>query len=125
MEYYGLTLGHVVIALKSQNVSIPGGRIDVGREEYLLRTVGQFGSVDEMRDVIISSTPDGAFIRLSDIAEVSDTFEKRTTTSRFNDQKSMTITMSKKPSGNTIALIEQIKQTCEYYQKKLNGSRLN
>jgi multidrug efflux pump subunit AcrB len=119
LEYYGLTLGHVVTALKSQNVSIPGGRIDVGREEYLLRTVGQFDSVDEMRDVIVASTPDGGFIRLSDIAKITDTFEKRSTTSRFNDQKSMTITTSKKPSGNTIALIKQIRQTCEYYQTKL------
>lgn len=119
LDYYNLSLGHVVTALASQNVSVPGGRIDVGREEYLLRTVGQFESVDELNDVIISSTPNGGIVRLSDVGRANDTFRKRTSTSRFNGEVSMTISMSKKPKGNTIALIDEIREVCEEYERRL------
>jgi len=119
LDYYNLSLGQVVAALSTQNVSIPGGRIDVGREEYLLRTVGQFESVDELNAVIIASTPNGGFVRLSDVGRANDTFKKRTSTSRFNGERSMTISTSKKPEGNTIALIAEVRDLCKEYQKRV------
>jgi len=119
LESYGLSLGHVISALAAQNVSIPGGRLDIGREEFLLRTIGQFESTDEMEDVIVASTPDGGFVRVSDVAEVNDTFEKRITTARFNDEVSMTISTSKKASGNTLDLIELIREECEAFSRTL------
>lgn len=119
LDFFNLSLGHIVIALASQNVSVPGGRIDIGNEEYLLRTIGQFKSVDELNNVVISSMPDGSRIRLSDVAEINDTFEKRTTSSRFNGEASMTLSMSKKADGNTIALIEDIREICREYEQKL------
>ncbi|MFH1891514.1 MAG: efflux RND transporter permease subunit [Candidatus Zixiibacteriota bacterium] len=119
LEFYNLSLGHIVTALASQNVSIPGGQIDIDREEYLLRTIGQFESIDQIRNVVISSTPDGGIVRLSDVAQATDTFERRRTTSRFNGDVSMTISLSKKPKGNTIALIEEVRKTVDDFRRSL------
>lgn len=119
LRHFNLALGHVVTALAAQNVSIPGGKIDVGREEYLLRTVGQFESVEEIEDVILVSTPEGATVRISDVARVNDRFEERHSTSRFNSRNSMTISTSKKAGGNTLDLLAQIKQIAKDFERRV------
>jgi len=119
LEFYGLAIEQVVAALAAQNVSITGGRVDVGREEYILRTVGQFEDVEEIGSVIVTSIPTGARVTVGDVANIRDTFERRNTTSRFNDRKSMTISTSKKASGNTIELIEQIRKIADDYRALL------
>ena len=53
LNAYNLSLGYLVQALRGRNMNIPGGTIKIGRSEYLLRTMGEFQNVDEIRNVVI------------------------------------------------------------------------
>ncbi len=71
----GLTITAVRDAIRRRNQDVSGGQIDSGKRRYLLRTVGRFQDLDQLRELIVDRRED-ATIRLSDIAEIDfDHFE--------------------------------------------------
>jgi multidrug efflux pump subunit AcrB len=118
---YGLTLTQVAAALKGANLNLPGGNLKTSGEEYILRTVGQFESPDQIGEVIVGTSPGGGLVRVSDIAQVQDTFRELRILSRFEGQPAATLSISKKAGGNSIKLIEEIRALAEVYGKRLDG----
>jgi len=71
----GLTITAVRDAIRRRNQDVSGGQIDSGKRRYLLRTVGRFQDLDQLRELIVDRRGD-AVIRLLDIAEIEfDHFE--------------------------------------------------
>jgi len=68
---HGLSVSQVRDAIQSDNVEIPGGRIDQGDAEVALRTPGRFESVDQFGQIVVA-TQGGAPVRVADVATVSD-----------------------------------------------------
>ena len=119
MAGYRIPLMQVVSALQAANLNLPGGDLEIDRSEYLIRTVGEFGSLEDIGNVILRSQKFGSHVKISDIAKVRDTFSKINRISRFNSRRAVTITAFKKTEGNTIELVEKIKQITAEYRKKL------
>jgi len=72
----GLALRDVRDALRERNRDRSGGTVDSGKRQYLLRTVGRFDNLDELRQLVLARRGD-AVIRLADVAEVRlDHFEE-------------------------------------------------
>jgi multidrug efflux pump subunit AcrB len=62
-------------AITERNRDISGGEIESGKRRYLLRTVGRFQDLQELRDLILVRRGD-SLIRLGDVAKVKiDHFE--------------------------------------------------
>jgi len=86
LEAYGLTMLGVVQALSAQNIQIGSGSVYEGSFRYLVQTEGQFGSVEEIRNAVITYRDGGAdpttgrssptAVRLRDIADVSDSHKE-------------------------------------------------
>src|SRR5690606_3936913 len=51
----GLSLGDVVQRLRQENVNLSGGRLEEGSRRYLVRTVNQFASVEQLRDMLLTT----------------------------------------------------------------------
>jgi HAE1 family hydrophobic/amphiphilic exporter-1 len=60
LQSYGLTIEDVSSALDQANVTAPGGTILQGRYRYPLRTLGEFQTVEEIRQVIVARRSAGA-----------------------------------------------------------------
>jgi multidrug efflux pump subunit AcrB len=70
-----ITIEEVRRAITDRNRDLSGGEIEAGKRRYLLRTVGRFQDLEELRDLILVRRGD-SLIRLSDVAEVRlDHFE--------------------------------------------------
>lgn len=54
-----LPIDTVISRLKAENVNISGGRLEEGSQRYLVRTVNQFGTVDEMREMLVTTQSAG------------------------------------------------------------------
>ena len=67
----GLTADALNAALVSFNVDVPGGRLDVGGREQIVRVLGSAKTVDQLRNLTIP-TVGGQFVKLSDVADVGD-----------------------------------------------------
>ena len=122
LNSFDLSLNQVTQALGTYNYNVPGGSIQMGRAEYLVRTMGEFTSLDEIKKVIVRTNNLGGYVRVSDFAEVQDAFEERKILSRLDGKPSVTLSVTKKPKGNSIKLIDQIKEIVKEYRAKLPSS---
>ncbi len=52
----GLPVENVIQRLQQENVNLSGGRLDQGTQRYLVRTVNQFASVEQIGEMLVSST---------------------------------------------------------------------
>lgn len=66
----GVSLGKVYESLAQQNTVVPAGKLTVGNRRVAIDPTGSIDSVDSIRNLIISTSPSGRLIYLSDIAKV-------------------------------------------------------
>ncbi len=103
----GLSPSDVVGALQREHVEIPGGRVEGERIEYSVTTDAEFGSLDEMRRLVVAYV-DGAAVRLEDVARVEDGAEDVRVMAYFNKEPSVGVGVLKQPGGNTVAIADQV-----------------
>jgi HAE1 family hydrophobic/amphiphilic exporter-1 len=71
---YGLTVDQVRNAIQTQNIEIPGGKLERGKSEILLRTLGRVQAARQFGSIVIANVR-GTPIRVNDIGHVEDTTE--------------------------------------------------
>jgi hydrophobic/amphiphilic exporter-1 (mainly G- bacteria), HAE1 family len=96
----GITLSDLSTAITASNVDVPGGFIQKGQGYYDVRVIGEFQSVDELRNLRLSIN--GKVFNLSDLATVEDTIAEPTQDSFINGQQSVTLVVQKTSDGNTL-----------------------
>ncbi len=115
LNTYGISFDEIVMALKIRNLNVPGGNISIGKTEYLIRSLGEYQSLDEIKNTIIRKSPGGEFIKISDIANVADRREELQILSRLDTEQSITFSLSKKSDANSIETIDNIKKVINDY----------
>lgn len=75
VEKYALTLPGVMKRLQEENIEQFGGRVTVGRREFIARTMGEYRSLDDIRNVVLANGAAGK-IFLKDVARVEDAHEE-------------------------------------------------
>ncbi|MBI5493675.1 MAG: efflux RND transporter permease subunit [Deltaproteobacteria bacterium] len=104
----GLAPALLVQRLQLANLTVPGGRLEEGTREVSVRTLGELGTAEAVRQVIVASGPDGSAVRLSDVAEVEDGFEEMRTLVRVNGQDAVTFDVFKQSGSNTVAVSDGV-----------------
>ena len=120
----GLTVSQVVQVLNSENVNLSGGRLEEGTQEYLVRTVNEFSSVEEIGNVIIDQsgiTP----LYLRDIANVQMGYKEREAITRIDGRESVEIAIYKEGDANTVNVARNLGLRLERINRDLpNDMRL-
>lgn len=119
MYSYGFSLGKIVNALSATNINVPAGTIDIGSSEYIVRTMGEYAKIDDLSKVIIQTDPSGHHVKIGSIAIIKDTFEKPRTFSFLSGKPGITLNLSKKSEGNTIAIVKEVKEIVSEFKNKL------
>jgi len=65
----GVSPAEVIAALGAESTSIPAGSVDAGARQLSVKTSGDYGSVDEIRDTVVRIV-EGRTVRVRDLAEV-------------------------------------------------------
>ena len=115
---YGMNIDQVRGALAAQNVEIPGGRVDQGRRELALRTLGRVERPQDFARIIVGSvgsTP----VRVSDIGEVQDGVEEPRSLARLDGRNAVVLEVRKQAGTNTLDVIQSIKDRIVDLQKTL------
>jgi len=120
LKAVGLSVLDVRNQLVAQNLDLPGGSVDEGRREYSVRLLGEFKTVDEIRDVWVT-TGTGARVRLTSLATIKDTIADVETTSRVNGRPSVSIGVQKATGANTVKVAEAIRETVKKLDEELPG----
>ena len=110
--------------LRAENVNLSGGRLEQGPQRFLVRTLNEFGSVEEMANAIIA-THEGQPVKLRDVATVVQGHKDREAITRVNGSESVELAIYKEGDANTVALAAGIRKEVELLGKSLPaGSRL-
>ncbi len=118
MEALGLTVPQVKAALQAQNLEIPGGRVETGTRELVLRTMGRMPSVDEFQRLIVANIG-GRPIMVRDIGWVETGEEEARSLARFDGRPSVNLVIQKQSGTNTIEVIRKVKARLSEIQKTI------
>jgi HAE1 family hydrophobic/amphiphilic exporter-1 len=102
----------VAAKLQAANVEFPGGKVSTGGREWVLRTMGRFETIQQIRDMVVF-TPKGRLVRLSEIAEVIDTEKEPTSVSRLNGHPAVGLDIRRQSGANTVKVANEVKEELE------------
>ncbi|HMV70124.1 MAG TPA: efflux RND transporter permease subunit, partial [Myxococcota bacterium] len=104
-----LTLAEVRSALAAENVNLAGGSIYEGDTEYLVRTLNEYRTLDELRSLRVRRS-DGALIPVTDVAELHETHKERTVLSHLDGAEAVELEVYKEADANVVAVADAVKQ---------------
>lgn len=104
----GINIQQVRNRLEQENVNLAGGNLKEGQTEYLVRTLNEFKSVDEIANVVIGNW-NGKEIKIRDVAGVRRTFKDREIITRINGQESVEIEVYKEADANVVSVAQRVK----------------
>ncbi|MUV37354.1 Multidrug resistance protein MexB [Lentibacillus sp. JNUCC-1] len=108
MQQYGVTAQTITQSLNSTNQSSSVGVVEKGSKNLQLRVVGEFTSVDDIKQTIVQSET-GATIQVDDVADVKDTFKKSSSETLVNGKSSVVLSIMKKTDGNPVDVAGNVK----------------
>jgi len=99
----------IIDIINAENVNLSGGKLEEGKHQYLVRTLNEFKSVDEINNVIIL-VKDNKPIYLRDVAFVVQGYKEREAITRINGEEAVEIAIYKEGDANTVAVAKQVQQ---------------
>jgi len=123
---YQLTFNDVIEAIKNRNLSLSGGLVSsdqqaVKQSEQRIVTLTQIATTNELEQTVIKVLPSGALVRLGDIAQVSDSFEKATELGLINGQPAILFAVSKSATADIRSTIDNVKALFSKEEARLQG----
>jgi len=109
LSFYGLSMQQISGKLKMENLNLPGGNVNQGKKEYILRTEAEFKDVSEIENLPIP-LPQGGTVPLRNIAKVNDGFKDVSTISRYDGKPSIGLMIQKQSNYNTVQVAERVKK---------------
>jgi len=108
LSQYMISLDELIGRLKTQNVSLPGGHMDLGRRRYQVRTQEEFARAGEIGNTIVGTYGDRP-VFLKDLAHVEDGYERPEYLVRMNGRKSVNVLVTQKPRSNLLCASREIR----------------
>jgi len=117
LRYYNLSVKDVIDTIKDENLTIPGGSIDIGSYKYLVRVPGEFEATSIIENLILKSI-DGRPIYMRDVAHVMYGFKEPTSHARLNGIQCVSLSITKRSGENLIRMADEIKELLETEKEK-------
>lgn len=118
MAAYGFTVPTISAALAKQNLELGGGKLQEGHKNYIVRTTGEYSSIDEINDTVIA-TVNGYAIKLRDVGEASLGYGEATSESFINGQKGVYVSVNKQSDANTVKVADNVYKKIEQAKNSL------
>ncbi len=118
LSQLNLSVQDVAARIRAENVNLAGGRLEEGLQRFLVRTLNEFASVDEIADTIIS-TGQGRPLFLRDIATVSRGSKEREAITRVDGLESVELAIYKEGDANTVQVAGRIERSLKSIREKL------
>ena len=109
---YGVSMADLVQLAQVENVNTPAGSVDLGGAKYLVRVPGEFSSAQEIEDLVVRVSPEGA-VYMRDIAEIRDSFKEVETKSRLDGADAVTLSISKRAGESIIEISDKVRVLVE------------
>ena len=118
LAHLNIPIERVTQVLGAENVNLSGGRLEEGSQQYLVRTLNQFQTIDNIRNVVVT-TQDGTPVYLKDLAEITQGYKEREAITRLNGQEAVEIAIYKEGDANTVNVANNVKSQMQNISDRL------
>ena len=119
----GVSIQEVTNRLGQENINLTGGTLQEGESKYLVRTLNEFQSVEEINEVIVAQK-NGVPIRLSDLGSAYSGYKERKVITRINGEESVEIAVFKAADANTVTAAAQVRPRLDGLEEEYSGKRV-
>jgi multidrug efflux pump len=109
MQAAKMTFGDIERAVAMENMTISGGSLTNNGVRYSVRIKGQFADVETLKNIVVHASG-GAFVKLTDIANVQDSHKEQESFSRLDGKNVITLNVVKKSGANLLDASDKIKE---------------
>ncbi len=120
LSSFGLSIEDVRIALVTQNLEVPGGIVQQGQRELVLRTLGRLQNPAQFNELIVAQR-NGYPIRIRDIGRAEDGVEEPRGLTRLDGQNAVSLFVQKQSGTNTIMISDAVQKRLAKIAKTLPG----
>ncbi|UCX04827.1 efflux RND transporter permease subunit [Shewanella glacialimarina] len=110
--------------INQENINLSAGKVIQSDKEYLVRTLNQFNSLEELGNVIIFRN-DQTLVRLNEVAEISDAYKERSDITRIGDVESIELAIYKEGDANTVTVAKKLQAELALINKADENKQLN
>jgi HAE1 family hydrophobic/amphiphilic exporter-1 len=121
LNSYGLSISQVRDAVVAENVEIPGGAVEQGKGQLLLRTLGRIDATQDFNNIVVA-TKEGTPIRVSDVGYAEDSSERPTSSVWLGDKPAVLLDIRRAMGENTVAVIEGVRAKLPAIQRSIPKS---
>ena len=108
MMGYQITLDEIANRLKKENIDMAGGRVVTSKRDYIIRTYGEFQSLEEIENLILRKPDNGGQILLKDVARVEDHHDLQRIRTKYNGREGVRISIFKQAEANAVTVSDRI-----------------
>jgi len=119
LQSFGLSLDRILAALYMDNMNLPAGHLVERHSDYLVRTLGEYQSLDDIRNTVVGATAKAVPIYIRDVAEVLDTMKESRYIGRIQGEKGVFLIISKRSGANTAVTGRAVLNELEKIRKSL------
>lgn len=113
-----LDVRDVAQRLGSENVNLSGGRLEQGTQRFLVRTVNEFKTLEDMADAVIANV-EGRPVYLKDVARIVRGYKERSAITRLDGRECIELAIYKEGDANTVQLARAIRARLDELRKNL------
>jgi len=118
MEALGISFPQIVSALGRENLDLPGGYLETERRELLLRTSGQYTSLSQIANTVITRKV-GTPIYVNQVADIVDSFVESRSETRLMGKAGVNLSVQKQPGKNTVSIARRVTKRVAEINKTL------
>jgi hydrophobic/amphiphilic exporter-1 (mainly G- bacteria), HAE1 family len=119
LQGYNVTLQEVSSRLRAENIDMVGGRMLTGTRDYIVRTYGEFMSLNEIENLRIKESASGGKVILKDIASVEDHHALQRIRTKYNEKEGVRISIFKQADANAVTVSDLIAERLTELQQTL------
>lgn len=118
MRFYNLTIANISQRLAAENIQVPAGQLVEGNTTYSLRTIGEFKSVDQIKNTVVA-VRDGKSLFLRDVAVVEDGIAQPIGGVNINGKDGIVLNVYRQSDANVVTAAEAVINSLDEIKKSL------
>ncbi len=111
-----ISLEQIASAIDQKNLDLPGGAVEQGDAEFLVRVTGRVEEVDDLIYIPVKRNPDGRHILLKDVARIEQGEQKTRTKARVNGLPAINFWINKQKGADAIETVKGIEKIVEEFK---------
>ncbi|MEZ7892045.1 MAG: efflux RND transporter permease subunit [Candidatus Wallbacteria bacterium] len=118
MIRHDITVSEVTRALQTENIEIPGGSLETGPRDIVVKVKGEIEKIEDFKKLNVA-IKNGYTVKLGDVATIEDGVEDQKNYARLNGKQAVAVQVSKQSGTNTVKVADDVKNALEKLKPQL------